>query len=402
MISKKNILKVLVLILLIFGAVFNSLEAQSFYSSRGIGLVRYFVSGRSAGMAGVGLALTDNLTVSFLNPASLSALSFTTISASFRHSSANLKSASQEASITDSNVSGVQFVIPLKQNKVALAIGLSPYSSAEVSFTSDEASTEEKPLLETVSYDGGVNTGFLSLSIKPFDRLYIGATTLFYFGLLKNIQRIDFTSPDLIDTQIELSRSVTGVNLRFGVIFKILSNWNIAGVLTPRVTLNSDNTLSLNITEFPNISSTAIELPLAFGIGTSFAVGRKLSVGIDYYRQQWSEVGKDGFNHDSQRFALGLEFSGKGSFRDSYFSRMAVRAGIYYKNLGLEDPIGEKVSEIFGTVGLGVPIKWRAGRLDLALEAGRRGSSSKNPFRENVIRFTGSITIGERWFLRRR
>ena len=70
MISKKNILKVLVLILLIFGAVFNSLEAQSFYSSRGIGLVRYFVSGRSAGMAGVGLALTDNLTVSFLNPAS--------------------------------------------------------------------------------------------------------------------------------------------------------------------------------------------------------------------------------------------------------------------------------------------------------------------------------------------
>jgi len=315
---------------------------------------------------------------------------------------ANLKSDSQEASITDTNVSGAQFVISLKPNRAALAMGLSPYSSAEVSFTSDEASSEEKPLLETVSYDGGVNTGFLSLSIKPFDRLYLGATGLFYFGLLRNIQRIDFTSPDLIDTQIELSQSVTGVNLRFGVIFKILSNWSIAGVLTPGVTLNSDNTLNLNIIEFPDISSTDIELPLAFGIGTSFGVGRKLLVGIDYYRQQWSEVGKDGFNHDSQRFALGFEFSGRGSFRDSYFSRMAVRAGVYYKNLGLEDPIGEEVTEIFGTVGLGVPIKWRAGRLDLALEAGRRGSSSKNPFRENVIRFTGSITIGERWFVRRR
>ncbi len=401
MISKKNILKIFVLVSLIFCAV-NSLEAQSFYSSRGIGLVRYFVSGRSAGMAGVGLALTENLTVSFLNPASLSALPFTTISGNFRHSVTNLKNASQEASITDTNVSGVQFVIPLKRDRVVLAMGISPYSSVEVSFTSDEASSEEKPLLETVSYDGGVNTGFLSLSIKPFNRLYLGATSLFYFGLLKNIQRIDFTSPDLIDTQIELSQSVTGVNVRFGVVFKILSNWNVAGVFTPGVTLNADNTLDLNITEFPNISSTKIELPLAFGIGTSFGVGRKLLVGIDYYRQQWSEVGIDGFNNDSQRFALGLEFSGRGSLRDSYFSRMAVRAGVYYKNLGLEDPVDEDVTEIFGTVGLGIPIKWSAGRLDLALEVGRRGSSSKNPFRENVIRFSGSITVGERWFQRRR
>ncbi len=79
-----------------------------------------------------------------------------------------------------------------------------------------------------------------------------------------------------------------------------------------------------------------------------------------------------------------------------------MRAGIYYKILGLEEPVGEKVTEIFATIGLGLPIKWSAGRLDLALETGRRGSSSQNPFRENVIRFTGSITVGEKWFLRRR
>ncbi len=407
MISNKTICKIFVLAPLVFFAAFKSVEAQSFYSSRGIGLVDYFVSGRSSGMAGVGLAMTDGLTVNFLNPASLSALTLTTISGNFRHSVADLKNSTQAASITDTNVLAAQFVIPLKQNRAAFSLGLIPYSSSEVSFT-DEILSDELPRFETVSYDGGLNTGFLSLSIRPFNRLYLGATGLFYFGLLRNIQRVDFTAPEFINTQAELSQSVTGVNFRVGVIFRILSNWNIAGVLTPGVTLNADNTLSLTITEFPNVSTSDIELPLAFGIGTSFGVGRKLLVGIDYYQQQWSKVGNSGFNTDSQfnnnsqRIALGLEYSGRGSFRESYFSRMAVRTGIYYKILGLEEPVGQKVTELFGTIGLGLPIKWSAGRLDLAFEAGKRGSSSTNPFRENVIRLTGSITVGERWFLRRR
>jgi len=169
------------LVLLIFGTNFNSLKAQSVYSSQGIGLVSYFVSGRGTGMGGVGLALTDDLTVSFLNPASLSALPLTTISGSFRHSVADLKNSSQEASITDTNVSGVQFVIPLKQNRAAVSLGLNPYSSLEVSFT-DGTLTDGATRLETVSYDGGLNTGFLSLSIRPLNRLYLGATGLFYFA----------------------------------------------------------------------------------------------------------------------------------------------------------------------------------------------------------------------------
>ena len=85
------------LVLLIFGTNLNSLKAQSFYSSQGIGLVSYFVSGGSTGMGGVGLALTDDLTVSSLNPASLSALPLSTISGNFRHSAADLKHSSKEA-----------------------------------------------------------------------------------------------------------------------------------------------------------------------------------------------------------------------------------------------------------------------------------------------------------------
>jgi hypothetical protein len=79
---------------------------------------------------------------------------------------------------------------------------------------------------------------------------------------------------------------------------------------------------------------------------------------------------------------------------------MAVRAGFYYSDLGLEDPVGEAVTEKFYTFGLGLPIKWSAGRLDLAFAIGQRGTLSNNPFKENIARFTASVTVGERWFLR--
>lgn len=388
------------IISLVLFTCFTSLNAQSFYSSRGIGLVHHFVSGRAAGMGGVGIAFADNLTVSFLNPASLSSLPFTTISGNFRHEFANLKSSFQEASITDTNVSGAQFVIPLKQNRVAIALGLNPYTSVEFSFVSDETSTSEKQLIETVSGDGGVNNAFFTLSIRPFERLSLGVTGLFYFGILRNIWRVDFTEITLLDTQTEVSQSISGINFRAGAILKILSNWSIAGVFTPAVTLDTDNSVNLRVAEFSNISDGEIKLPMAFGLGTSFLVGKKLLVGVDYYRQKWSEFGKEGLVNDSERIAFGFEYSGRGSFRSSYFSRMAVRAGFYYQNLGLELPTGNEVTELFGTIGLSLPIKWNVGRIDVALELGKRGSTPENPFRENVIRLTGSITVGEKWFFR--
>ena len=80
---------------------------------------------------------------------------------------------------------------------------------------------------------------------------------------------------------------------------------------------------------------------------------------------------------------------------------MAFRAGFYYNNLGLEDPIGEAVTEKFFTFGLGLPIKWNAGRVDLSFAFGQRGNLSSNPFKENVGKFGISVTVGERWFLRK-
>ena len=384
----------------VFLFIASPLFGGSFYSSKGIGLVFHFVSGRSVGMGGVGLSLTEPLTVNYLNPATIVAIPLVTLSGNFLHEATDLKSTTQDAYISDTNVSGFQLVVPLKKERIALAIGANPYSGIEYDFSGRD-SMGTKSYTEFVSADGGVNTGFLTLAVQPVKNLYVGVSGLFYFGTLRNIWRIVFDSTQFLNTQDEVSRSFTAGNVRFGFLYRALPFWNIGGVLTPGITLDANTTIILRrITEFTDLPDTKIDLPLSFGLGTSFDIARKLTVGVDYYTQFWSNVNEGGFTNDSQRIALGLEFSGRGGVRDSYLSRMAFRAGFFYHDLGLVEDSGEKVTEFFGSLGVGMPIKWAAARLDLSLEAGKRGSLAINTFRETVIRFTGSITVGERWFYR--
>jgi len=391
-------------VLLALGVTVGSVQAQSLYSSKGFGLRQYFVSGQGKGMGGVGLAIIDNLTLNFVNPATLTELPLTYVSGNFLHSVNDVESASHEASVTNTNVSGLQFVIPIERNRVAIALGLVPYSTIEFSFTSDERSLEDKPFTERVEGDGGVNSGFLSLAVRPSESLYLGVSGVFHFGTLRRKWEVDFENSALVDTRDEVAQSFTAGSITFGFVYRIVPSWSIGGVFTPSITLDANKNVTLRSRlNFSDLDDSDIEVPLAFGVGTAVNLSERFLVGVDYYRQRWSRgnLQSDGYVNDSQRLGAGLEYSGKRSPASSYLNWIDYRAGFYYHDLGLELPAGESVTEIFGTVGLGLPIKWSAAKINLALEAGQRGSSA-NLFTEKIIRFSANITVGERWFVRGR
>lgn len=391
-------LKLLLLGLLLLS--FSNAMAQSFYSSRGVGIVRYFVSGRGVGMGGVGLSISGPLTVNYINPAAIVAHPLTTITGNFFHESVSLNGTALDGSISDTNVGGFQFVVPIQRNFLAIALGLVPYTSIEYAFVS-QGTFKGVPFNERISGDGGVNIGFFSFAFKPIERLYVGAMGMLYFGNLRNFWRVDFETREFVDIRDEVKRGFTAGGIRGGFILHLSKRWSVAGVYSPSVNLNVNRSIRLRFGEVDNFGENKdIDLPKAYGFGTSFMLG-KLLAAADVYFEKWSEVeNSNGFVNDSKRIAFGVEYSGRGSFEASYFSRVALRAGIYYRDLGLEEPAGAKVTELFGTFGLGLPIKWRASRLDFAIEAGRRGSLSSNPIKETVVRITGTITIGERWFYR--
>ncbi len=377
--------------------------AQSFYSQRGLGTINYFVSGQSVGMGGVGLAVSDRLTVNYLNPAALVSLPATFISGNFRHEGTNLKGQQQDGSLSRTNVAGVQFHLPLKREKISFAIALLPFSTVEYQFQG-LGSIGNDGFTETVSGAGGLNTASVSLAVRPWPKLSLGASGLFYFGNVRNVWRVAFASGTKLNTTQEVNQNLNAAGIRFGLQWQVTNGWRVGGVFSPSTTLQVDRTVLLGtFAQFNDFLDRDLEVPTSYGMGTSLLLGKKLLIGADYYLQRWSNFGSDGLVNDSRRFAVGVEYSGRGrTVNSSWFSRSAVRAGFYIRDLGLEDPIGESVTEAFGTLGVGFPLRWTAARIDLALEVGQRGSLSSNPIRENVIRFTGSITAGEAWFFRGR
>jgi hypothetical protein len=62
------LIKVVILIFVLFASI---CYADSFYSSIGPGMPRYFVSGKAAGMGGAGIAIFDELAINSVNPAAL-------------------------------------------------------------------------------------------------------------------------------------------------------------------------------------------------------------------------------------------------------------------------------------------------------------------------------------------
>jgi len=374
--------------------------AQSFYSTRGIGLLNYFVSGRSVGMGGVGLAVVDGGTLNHLNPAALAQIPLSYISGNFIHETADLQGLSQDASMSNTSVGSVQFAVPLKTSRVALAVGLHPFSTIEYSF-SDSGAVDNKTFEELVNGDGGVNEATVSFAVRPLHNLYVGVTAVFHFGILRNKWRILFDSPEFRNTQDEVSRSFTAGNVRIGAIYNPTPNWSVGGVFSPSVTLDADKAIELeNGFRFTDLPGKQFKIPVSYGVGTSLQLNKRFLIGVDFFTRKWSDVKQNGYVNNSYRVAAGFEFSARRKRKPSYLEKVAYRAGFYYSDLGLEYPAGEKVTEIFGTVGLGLPIKWNAARLDLSLELGRRGSRPGNPFEETVVKLTGTVTAGQKWFFR--
>lgn len=381
----------------------GSARAQSYYSQTDAGLVNYFISGQSAGMGGAGIAIADKLTMNFVNPAALINLPVSFLSGNFRHEATNVHAESIDGSISDTNIAGVQFHVPLRKERISLSLGVYPTTIIEY-FFEEEGSAGSEPFVETVEGDGGINTAFLSFAIRPFSRLSLGISTLYHFGKLRDRWQVTFNEGSgLVNTQQEVADGFTTGNIRLGLQYRIRKGWHIGAVYTPSVTLNITRSVTLrNISKLEDFEKRELELPETFGVGTAFFLSRKLLIAADYYVERWSDVEASSYVNDSQRIGVGLEFSGRGAgIASSYWSKMAFRAGFYYRNLGIEAPVGESVTEVFGTIGVGFPMKWSASRIDLSLEFGQRGSLPDNPFKENVIRFSGSITVGERWFYRK-
>ena len=129
----------------------------------------------------------------------------------------------------------------------------------------------------------------------------------------------------------------------------------------------------------------------------------RLKVGLDLLYQDWEQ----GYKIDNQkvgsfqdkfyRFGMGIERTqSKKRFTD-FFEQMDFRAGLFYGNLN-QTSNNNSVNEYGLSLGFSLPIIRYISVLDISGKIGRRGSLSKNAFKETFYSFGVTFSASELWF----
>ena len=360
-----------------------------------------FTDSRAAGMGGVSIAVLDNLAINAVNPAALIPVGLTRITGSFVYEGMNSKTSAGNAFSRYANANGFRILFPIGRN-ASFAAGLNPVSLADFTLSS-------KGTLAGVDYErtlegkGGLNVASASLFYSFGWRIRAGLSANLHFGRIEETWKTSFSRAEYIDSDDRLTTDVRGVGATGGVIVSLTRQWMVGAVYTPGTKLTTEGQALYTFGKQTDPQTSKLKIPFAWGVGTTYTLWNKLLLGADIAGQRWSTFKVDGKippgYRDACRFGGGAQFTATREEFQNYFKRVTYRLGSYYGILPYRDSEGNGVTELFLTLGIGLPFHKNLGRVDVAYEIGRRGSSN-NPVEENIQRLHISVTGGEKWFVR--
>ncbi len=375
------------------------------YSIFGIGDIQLSENGRTAGMASTAISLSGIHFVNTANPAALSALDTATfifdLTGSAIGSVFNSGPIRQKAfSANFTRITAGMHVMP----RWSAALSLQPYSTVNYK-VEDEDYIEGSQTKTTTLYEG--SGGFTRLSFlnsfRLTEKFSAGADVMLLFG---NINREASQSGITIGE----SSSAAAVTFTLGMLYKETLSENFifsAGVTygyrtdllfanSLMVTDNSGNTV-LN----DRIASSEISLPGSWGAGISLTA-RRMIFAADYRYQKWSMT-SDLFTNlnftDTHKLNCGVAIVPSRVAPKSFFELIEYQAGFTISNsyLTLND-VNPLKMEI--TAGAGLPFR-RGGQINIGLGWGKNGTTNEGLIREDYFRFTLSLSMAERMFLKR-
>ena len=378
-------------------------NAGSIYSSKGIGLWRNYVSAQGAGMGGIGISLMDNLNINLVNPAARYPAQLTRISCDFDFIMTNAQADAGSATTDEAMAVGLRILIPIT-NRISFSTGFHQASAVNYVLTST-GTLNEQSYERNVTGKGGLNKAEVSLFFAPLNFLFLGISGNYYFGRVEETWNVEFASGDFVKIADKFSTHMNGANATAGIIVRPIKNWNVGAIFSTKRNLKSKIEILQSYNTSVNYYEDTFKLPFMWGVGTTYEMNNRFTVGADYQSQSWknveSTVSTTWKYRNSHYLAMGAQFKPSNKPNDDYFKRVAYRVGFRIQDLQFNDTEGDKIREMVGTVGFSLPFFIGFGRIDVALEYGRRGSLETNPVEETFGRLLVTVVGSERWFQRR-
>ena len=427
--------KVLIVFLLITSTC--SLLAQgtssSPYSFFGIGEQYSPRTSENSAMGGIGVAFNHYKYLNFTNPAAIAFLRETTYSVGILNNDLTLKTVDTKQNSVSTSLNYIALGFPIGK-KAGFAFGLQPLSSVSYSLSNNDFDEDENLSAITLySGQGGVNRVYGTFGIQISKSLAIGIEADYSFGTIENSitnkrDNVSLASKYKEESVIRGGAITLGSqyqkmfksNLYFnaGATLKLGNDLNTTGNEYLYSLVGSGATDIARDTIYANEISGKYKLPMKSIIGLGLGKRDKWHVGVEYQNQDalqpegFTNITNSSYNYEkSNRISLGGFYLPKINSISSYWERVTYRAGLRIEKIGLAvDGTGTGANftsiDDFGmSFGLGLPLK-QLSTVNLALEYGKRGTTSNNLIEENYfnVRLSLSLTASgqQGWFRKRK
>ncbi|TYA92359.1 hypothetical protein [Seonamhaeicola marinus] len=427
---------VLVFVALIAIQSYGQEGTASPYSFYGIGSLKFKGTVENRSMGGIGVFI-DSIHVNLRNPASYVTKNIEAWDNQSRpvkfavggsYTSTNLKA--EDGSDTSKSTTFDYIAINIPAGKFGFGLGLLPYTSVGYKL---ESLNDANDLENRFTGEGGLNKAFLGMAYQITDGLSFGVDAQYNFGNIRN-SIVEYVYDNGVITQYqsrETNRSdLSGLNFNFGLSYnRMLTNKlqlaatatytpeselvsknerSIATIITNSSTGQEivNNSIDVDL-EGLGLEETELTLPSKLSFGLGIGQPRKWFAGAEYTTQKTSNFSNDLFSSNTTSYEDASTISVGGFFipdyrsLTNYLKRSVYRAGVRYEKTGLVINT-ESIKEFGISFGVGLPLSGGISNANFGVEIGKRGTTNNNLIQENFINFQLSLSLGDRWFQKRK
>lgn len=408
-----------ILISFVMGFLFSSYSqnTSSPYTRYGYGSLVDAGAGLSKSMGGLSFGLRSKGFINPGNPASYTAIDSMTFRFELGAEAKISTYSDQNASQTtfDANLSYMALQFPITR-WLGVSAGILPYSFVGYDFYQEEkqfSSMTNGSLNARYDYkgEGGITQAYFGLGVSPFKNFSVGVNLGYNFGDIEHSSDVSFTTTafrSMCQTKkISVSDFIWKAGVQYEIALDNQKSLTIGAIFEPKskMSVNASQEIYVSSIDTVNIENVdGFETPMTIGLGVVYGFSDRLNVGLDYKRQNWSDVKYFGEKQfaDRNRIAAGAEFlPNKNSKR--YLERVQYRLGANYSDSYVK--IGDdQLNEFSLSAGMGFPLKKGLNPtvINFTFEYGNMGSSSVGKVREQYCKFVLNATINERWFAKRK
>jgi len=412
--------KLLVSIVLLFSAgIVAQNGTPSVYSFYGIGDITFKGTVENRMMGGVSI-FTDSIHINLQNPASFAGLKFTSFTLGGSHKNTNLVTNTNESKASRSTIDYMAIAVPVSR-KIGAGFGLMPFSS--VGYRIQSLAQTETESSERYTGTGGLNKVFLTAGYQMTPKLSLGLDLNYNFGEISTTGIVFLPQTQFGSRELNTS-DMSGLTLNAGLIYqsKLKNKMDVFAslVFTPESNLKLSNERNVATILFSEqsgevvvddqdipVSDVIIKMPTRISAGVGIGVVRKWLLGTEITFQQSSNFGsrftdiQNVTYENAQKYSVGGYFIPDYKSFSSYFKRITFRGGMRFEKTGLV--VSDKsIEDMAVTFGLGFPMRGSFSNINIGLELGRRGTAAAGLVRENYHNVLISLSLNDKWFVKRR